>query len=187
MTLAPRVRPFAMAPFVGPHSIHGYYGELMDNSATAVSAAWPSAQRAFYFPLIISQPCIAYRFFWLNGATVGTDNLQVGLYNDNDSGDDGPGTSIVLGTSTLSAGANICQFDNIADTAIPARRIWLAMWGNGTTATVFRHAPSNTLVRVTSGYIQGSLAAGLPATATPAQNTFTGFVPIFGFTTIATP
>lgn len=186
MTYVPQVRPFAMAPFVGPHSIHGYYGELMDNSTSSVSAAYPAAQRAYYYPVIISQPCVAYRLFWLNGATVGTDNFQVGLYRDNDSGDDGPGTAIVRGTSTLSAGANICQFDNITDTAIPAGRVWVAIWGSGTTATLFRHLPSASLIRNMSGYLESSLAGGLPATATPAQNT-TPYIPIFGFTTIASP
>jgi hypothetical protein len=185
MTFAPQVRPYAMAPFVGPHSAHGYYGELMDNSATAASSAWATAQRAYYFPIIIAQPCIAYRFFWLNGATVGTDNFQVGAYNDNDSGTDGPGTAIVRGTSTLSAGANICQFDNIADTPIPAGRIWLAMWGSGTTATVFRHAPTTSLIHMISGYAENSLVSGLPATATPVQSG--PFIPVFGFTTVASP
>lgn len=186
MTFAPQVRPFAMAPFVGPHSIHGYYGELMDNSTTAASATWPTANRAYYYPVVISQPCVAYRFWWLNGATVGTNNFQVGLYRDNDSGTDGPGTSIVLGTSTLSAGANICQFDNITDTAIPAGRIWLAIWGNGTTATLFRHAPNAAREREINGYLESGIAGGLPATATPAQNN-TPYIPIFGFTTISAP
>ena len=185
MTFAPQVRPFAMAPFVGPHSIHGFYGELMDNFATSTSAAYPAAQRAHYFPIIVSQPCIAYRFFWLNGATVGTDNFQVGIYNDNDAGTDGPGTAIIRGTSTLSAGANICQFDNITDTAIPAGRLWLAIWGSGTTATLFRHAPLGSQNRYMSGYQESSLASGLPATATPASPS--PFIPIFGFTTIASP
>jgi hypothetical protein len=186
MTLTSRVRPYAMAPFVGPSSIHGYYGELMDNSAAAASSTYPAAQRAYYFAIKISQPCIAYRFFWLNGATVGTDNFQVGIYNDNDAGTDGPGTAIVRGTSTLSAGANICQFDNITDTVLPQGRLWVAIWGSGTTATLFRHAPTAATIRSTSGYLESSLASGLPTTATPAQNT-APYIPIFGFTTIVSP
>lgn len=182
----PASRPFAAAPFVGPHSIHGYYGELLDNSSSAASATFPAASRAYYYPITIPQFCVAYRFFWLNGATVGTNNFQVGLYNDNDAGTDGPGTSIILGTSTLSAGANICQFDNITDTAVGPGRYWLAIWGSGTTATLFRHAPSATLTRNCSGYLQSSIAGGLPATATPAQNA-TPYIPIFGFTTVSSP
>ena len=184
--LTPQIRPYAAFPFVGPSSPHGYYGELMDNSASPVSAVYAAAQRALYFPVVIPRGCIAYRLFWCNGATVGTDTVQVGIYNDNDAGDDGPGTAIVRGTATTSAGANICQFDNIADTVIPSGRIWMAIWASGVTTTMFRHAPSGSLVRGTSGYLENSLAGGLPATATPATNS-SPYIPVFGFTTISTP
>lgn len=186
MTLSPRVRPYATAPFVGPHSPQGYYGESMDNATTSTSSTYVSAQRALYFPIIIPTACIAYRLFWLNGATVGTDTVQVGIYNDNDAGDDGPGTAIVRGTATTSAGANVCQFDNITDTVVPAGRLWLAVWASGTTTTLFRCQPSASLARNMSGYLENSLATGLPATATPAQNTVP-WIPIFGFTTVASP
>jgi hypothetical protein len=186
MTFSPLVRPAAPPPFVGPHSSNGYYGELMDNSATSASSAYPSANRAYYYPLIISQPCVAFRFFWLNGATVsGTNSVQVGLYRDNDAGDDGPGTSIVLGTATTQATINVCQFDNITDTAISAGRIWLAIWCNNTTSTFFRHAPSGSLARITSGYAQDSLTTGLPSTATPVS--VAPYIAVCGFTTISAP
>jgi len=185
MTFSPRVRPYATAPFVGPHSIHGWYGEMLDSAGVAASATYPGAQRANYYPIVIPTACIAYRVFWLNGATVGTDTVQVGIYNDNDAGDDGPGTAIVRGTATTSAGANVCQFDNITDTVIPAGRIWLAIWASGTTTTLFRVAPGATLVKGTGGYQETGLAGGLPATATPA--TMSAYIPIFGFTTIASP
>jgi len=188
MTFAHQVRRYAVAPFVGPHSVHGYYGELMDNSATATNAAWPAANRAMYYPLILPEPCTAYRFFWVNGTTVGTHNFQMGLYNDNDAGDDGPGTSIVLGNQTLSAGASACQFDDITDTPLPAGRLWIALWGSGTTPSLFRHAPSSTLARHMCGMGQASLTGGLPATATPVSvGTLTTYIAVCGFTTIPSP
>lgn len=183
----PRVRPYAMAPFVGPFSAHSYYGESLDNSGTASSGAFPAANRALYYPLVISQPCVAYRLFWLNGATVsGTNSVQVGIYNDNDSGDDGPGTSIILGTATTQASINVCQFDDITDTSLSPGRYWLALWCNNATSTFFRQSPSNLHARMLGGYLESSLAGGLPATATPAQAT-SPYIPIFGFTTISSP
>jgi hypothetical protein len=187
MTYAPAGKQYGVAPFVFPNSIHSWGPGIVQHvGTTPTSAAWPATNRAYYFPVIIPQPCTMYRFFWLNGATASTNNLQVGIYNDNDAGTDGPGTAILRGTSTLASGANVCQFDNITDTPLDKGRYWLALWGSGTTTTVFRNAPSATFVRYIGGYLESSLASGLPATATPAQ-VATPFVPIFGFTTIATP
>lgn len=183
----PQSRPYASPPFVGTHSVNGYYGEMMDQAATAASSVWPSANRAHYFPLVIHQPTVAYRFFWLNGATVsGTNSVQMGIYNDNDAGTDGPGTSIILGTATTQANINVCQFDDIADTSLDPGRYWLALWCNNGTSTFFRSAPSGSINRMTNGYLENSLTTGLPATATPATNA-TPSIQVCGFTTIASP
>lgn len=173
-------------PFVSPMSRSGWGASLLPHSAICSSAAWPATNRALYVPFTIAAPCIAYRLFWCNGATAGTNNLQAGIYNDNDAGTDGPGTAVILGTSTLSAGASACQFDNIADTALYPGRYWLALWCNGTTATVLRWLPSNTLARGMNAMLESSLTGGLPSTATPAANT-TPIIPLVGFTTIASP
>ncbi len=181
----PYLRPAEVEPFVSPLSMSGM-GLYRGTVSLPASATYPAVQRAYYFPIVLAQPCTAFRLFWLNGATASTNNIQIGIYNDNDAGTDGPGTSVVLGTSTLASGANVCQFDNITDTALYPGRYWLAIWGSGTTTTIFRTAPSATLQRGMNCYLESSLASGLPATATPAQNT-TPYIPIFGFTTISTP
>lgn len=171
--------------FVSPFSRHGY-GTTTRALGAPASATYPAAQRAYYYPIVIPVACTMYRFFWLNGATASTDDIQVGIYNDNDAGTDGPGTAVLRGTATLASGANICQFDNITDTALYPGRYWLAIWGEGTTTTLQRAAPSASLNRMFNGYLESSLVSGLPATATPAQNT-TPYVPMFGFTTISSP
>lgn len=185
MSYQPRVRPAGVEPFVHPFGRHGFV-DSVNAVANPSSAAYPAANRAHYFPVVIPVACTIYRLFWLNGATASTNNVQVGIYNDNDAGADGPGTSVVLGTSTLASGASICQFDNITDTALSPGRYWIAVWCNGTTTTLHRSAPSASLGRFVNGYLESSLAGGLPATATPAQQT-TPYVPVFGFTTISTP
>ena len=187
MSYSPRVRPYGVAPFVGTASIHhNARGGLTLQVGAPSSATYPAANRAYYYPVVIPSACTIYRFFWLNGATASTNNFQVGIYNDNDAGTDGPGTAILRGTSTLASGANVCQFDNVTDTPLDKGRYWLAIWGSGTTATLFRWAPSGSLTRGYNGYLESSIAGGLPSTATPAQNT-TPYVPVFGFTTVSAP
>jgi len=184
MTFAPGVQSSAPSAFVSTVSSEGYAAMSRPIASTPASATYPAVQRAYYFPIITPSICTIYRFFWLNGATVGTNNFQVGIYYDNS---DGPGDSYLLGTSTLSAGtANRCQFDDVTNTALPPGKWWLAIWGSGTTATLFRAAPSAAVFRPTPGYLESSLAGGLPANATPAQNT-TPYIPVFGFTTVSAP
>ncbi len=152
-------------------------------NAVPASAVWPAAQRAYYQAARIENPGIVYRLCWLNGATVGTDNAQIGIYLPNGT-DGGPGTALKLGTSTLTAGANACQYDDIADTAIAAGVYWLAHWCSGTTTTVFKTAPS--AMRPFGMYMESSLASGLPATATPVQAT-TAACPVSGLVMRSSP
>lgn len=178
--------PTPTSLFVSPFSAEGY-GTQRRMYTTPGNQAYPAANRAHYYPIVVPMACTMYRFFWANGTTVGTNNIQVGVYNDNDSGTDGPGTSVLLGTSTLSAGASVCQFDDITDTPLYPGKYWLAIWCNGTTATTRAMSQPVNLMRPNGGYIESALAGGLPATATPAAQTNNCFLPIFGFTTIATP
>lgn len=182
----PAIPQFGVSAFVSTYSNEGQSVWNAHNLSVPASATYPAINRAHYFPIVVPSACTIFRFFWLNGATASTNNIQVGVYNDNDAGTDGPGTSFLLGTSTLASGANVCQFDNVTDTPIYPGRYWLAIWGSGTTTTLFRAAPSASLSRGDSGYVESSLASGLPATATPAQQT-TPYIPVFGFTTISSP
>lgn len=173
------VTPFTTASLGQPTRANG--------GAAPASATWVATNRILYVQFYNPKQVTVYRYFWLNGATVGTNNFQVGIYNDNDAGTDGPGTSFNLGTSTLSAGtANRPQYNNVTDFALPPGRFWMAMWGSGTTATVFRLAPSANFTRNLVYYQEAGGAGGLPATAAPAAWA-NSFIPVFGFTTVATP
>jgi hypothetical protein len=148
-------------------------------SAAPTSAAWTTTNRIVYVPFYMSSGATVYRYFWLNGATVGTNNFQVGVY-------DLAFGAINRGTSTLSAGtANLCQFDNITDYYLPQGSYYMAMWGSGTTATVF------TLTNIASepqGIYYETNAGGLPTTGTPVDPavTISGYRPVFGLALRAT-
>ena len=163
--------------FVSPYSKEG--NGPFSIGATPASAVYPSANRAYYYSIVIPRALVIRRFWWLNGATVGTNNLQAGLYYDSF-------VSVLLGASTLSAGtANLVQFDDVADTAIGPGEYWLALWCDGTTATIFRLAttggPRHGVI-----YDEDSLTGGLPTTATPTSPANV-YLPMFGFTTRASP
>lgn len=147
--------------------------------ATApASAAWSAANRIQYFPFSLSRGMTAQKMFWLNGSTASTDNLQVGLYNENF-------TQIVESSSTTSSGANVCQYPTFTATYLPPGRYWMALWCSGTTATTFRTA--NTGAAGMNGYYETN-ASGLPATATPvATSTTSPLFPVFGISFRSTP
>ena len=166
--------------FISPLSAEGYGASLRAVVTTAAaSAAYPAVQRALFFPFKTYRPETVYRFFWVNGTTASTDNIQVGIY-------DNAGNSLKLGTSTLASGVSQCQFDNIADYVLPAGSYLLAIWGGGTTTHLIRYAPTSRFGRVMGSFQQSSLASGLPTTATLALNS-SGYVPIFGLALRSTP
>lgn len=186
MTYHPRsVSAFHMLPpFMGPWGREGYAADAAAATAPS-SGAWAATNTALYFPIVVPSAYTIRRFWWLNGATVGTNNLQVGLYGVTATGM--PGAAILRGTSTLSAGANVCQFDDVTDTTIPPGRYWLAMWGSGTTATVVRLTTAQAQ-RSYPQIMQSSLTTGLPATALAVPEWGgTGYLPVFGMTNRATP
>ncbi len=159
--------------FLGTFS-SGLGDRLIQTSAPA-SATWSATNRIIYVPVNVSRAVVVYRFFWLNGATVGTNNLQAAIY-------DTAFNRVAVGTSTLSAGANACQFDNVTDFGLAAGRYYFALWCNGTTATVFRSIPTTA-----TGVYYETHASGPQATGTPADPaTNVPYVPFFGVALRAT-
>jgi hypothetical protein len=141
--------------------------------STPVSATL-TTDLGYIVRIVLPTSTVVRRLFWANGATASTNTVQVGIYNDDL-------TTFLLGTATLSAGANALQFDNVTDTAISAGRYWMAVVLNGATATLFR--TSNTTNH--GGIYQMSAARPLPATLVPAAAGSAAVMPIFGFTSVA--
>lgn len=171
--------PRTESPPVFLTTFHATASRIGFRGAAPSSGAWSATNRIIYVPFALHEGATVYRYFWLNGATVGTNNFQVGVY-------DTAFNAINRGTSTLSAGtANACQFDNITDYYLGPGRYYMAMWGNGTTATVFRLTAS-------AGMQQGTYyetnASGLPTTGTPVDPAVAvgPFVPVFGLALRAT-
>jgi len=179
MSYLPSSRGLVPSVFLSPmsrESLGEWWGAY--RLAAPSSGVWSATNRAFYIPFWLERGVIVYRLWWLNGTVVGTDNRQAGIYRDDS-------TSVVLGTSTLVAGANVVQFDDIADTALGPGKYFMALWGNGITATVFRVVTANA-TRNAGYFMESSLTGGLPATATMAQLSVE-FLPVFGLALRSTP
>lgn len=133
----------------------------LGTSAVHVAGSWYRAE------IQLNQPLVAAGIGVLNGATVGTDNLVVALYDTN-------GNLLASGGPALSAGAN--AFQNIPFTAsvtlIPGR-YFVAVQASGTTATTRRQAAAmggNTMTQLAAGTV-----GVVPASFTP-PTTFTADV-----------
>ncbi len=167
--------------YISTYSKEGVAGRNV--SFTPVSGTWTTAQKALYYPVRIVAPGTIYQLFWQNGATVGTDTVQMALYLP-DGTDGGPSTRIINGTGIVSSGANVCQYDDITNYPISPGNYWLALLSSGTTTTFFRGSFA-TFGRGTGIYSQLSLAS-LPNPAVPIASTI-GYYAVCGLVMRSAP
>lgn len=177
--------PLQNAPppvFLTPYALESVGIELsIIGNINATSQAFPTANKAFYYPFSLRSPATVKRLFWVNGAASTRQNIQVGIYDD-------LGNSIVLGTSTLASGDSQPQFDDIADTPLAAgKRYYMAIWGAGNTTTILRMSLTTTMQRELGMWEQLSLTGGLPSTATFATPTGVSAPVLFGLAFRSTP
>lgn len=135
-----------------------------------LSATYPAANRALFFPLTIHVPAVAYRMWVWNGSAV-SGNFDLGLYQEN-------GTRLVSSGGTAQSGTSSIQVVDIADTLLPAGTTWVGVVFDNTTATTLRINPS-AVYMAPLGCYQQATAYPLPATATFARMA-TDFVPMVG-------
>lgn len=138
------------------------------------AAAWPSSNLAFFVPFTVGAPIIAQKMFWENGATVGTNTVDVGIY-------DSQGNRLVSLGATTTSGVSSIQTAAITPTTLETGLYYMAMVMNGTTDTVWRTAPSFTTLGRILGVLSQTTASPLPATATMVGST-TAYIPFIGIT-----
>lgn len=177
------------AVLVGPPPIISSYGFLSvgpENlnvaSTAAASAVFPVAKRVVYVPVYLGQAMTLTKIWWLNGATVGTNNVDCGIYN---AAAGLPTSKVIASGSTLSANANVVQSVDVADTFLAPGMYFLAITLDGTTATLYRTNPNLPFEKVFGMCQETTGSFGLPTTATPIA-TSTAYLPVFGFATVTT-
>lgn len=166
-------------PMIGPGHPFTFLPRSAIGGTAPASAVWPTANKAFYYPVIIPAPIVVQRMWVATGATGGTNNRSLGIYTE-------AGVQIAVTANTLAGTANQVQFITIGPLTLGPGAYYLGISQNGTSAAVFRNAASIGATSVTTGIVEQVTAYPLPATATFADLS-AGFLPIFGICTTAAP
>jgi len=160
------------------------YSVVPDYTAIAAgvalaSATWPVANTAFYMPLIVPWPYPVRRMFWLNGSSVTSTNMDVGIYTDS-------GTRLFSSGSTAESGASLLQYVTLGtELILTPGRYYLALACSSTTANRGGTGVAGTVARNRQvGVLQEASALPLPATMTGAQ-VANAFLPFMGVTRMA--
>jgi hypothetical protein len=142
------------------------------SSPATTSTLFPTANKAFYFPVRLAKPFRPALIFWGNGATA-SGNVDAGIY-------DLAGTRLFSTGSTAQSGTTTLQSVSVSGLLLAAGRYYVALAADNTTATFLRGAQSVTLQRG-YGALQQASAFPLPATATFAALASTRLgIPLLG-------
>jgi hypothetical protein len=138
------------------------------------SAAYPTANRALLIPFTPTRDMRPALWYWHNGATV-SGNVEVGVW-------DAALQKVASSGSVAQAGVNAFQSVAAAGgTVIKGGRTgYLVVCVDNTTATLFRLAPSGTLLNGL-GVLMLATSLPLPTSLAGAVGTNASYVPLFGF------
>jgi hypothetical protein len=142
---------------------------------SGASGAWPAADQARAFPIVVATDFVLTHFWTYNGGTA-SGNRDIGLYDEH-------GTLLLSTGSVAQSGTSTIQTHDVTDTELPAGRYLLALAHSNTTGTYFRLTTSALGIYAT-GARQMSSALPLPSTFVPTSGISTGYWPIFGIATI---
>ena len=157
---------------IGPTALEALGSRASTNAAAGfASATFPAANRAIGYPFTLSEPWVITTLWVCSGATVGTNNVDVGIY-------DVAGTRLISSGAELTANANALQLFDITDTLLGVGKFFMAVSLNGTTDTLFRALVGAT-EKQALGMWQMASAHVLPATVTFANPGDT-YVPLIG-------
>ena len=161
------------SPVIEPLSFNSIATEMMAmfgaGGAFGTAAAWPSSNLAIFIPIKIGSLYIPTKMWWHNGATVGHNNADVGIY-------DTQGNRIFHSGSTAVSGASALQIVSVSNVALSRGIYYMAMAVNGTTDTFyFGQAPINAISARAMGILSVGTSFTLPATVTLAGSTTTYF------------
>lgn len=158
-----------------------YHCRMSGLNTWAPSNVAPTANRAYYIPFDICDEFTVTTMFWVNAGSVGAANVDVGIYDED-------GTRLVSSGAIATAGANVVQVVDVADTILPAGTYYFALSKSATTTMMSAlwtlGVPTTVWGRATAAglYIEEA-AHPLPAAAVFASaNVGSGspFIPMMG-------
>lgn len=152
---------------LGTWALQSGAGEIAVGLRPTISAAaWPSANRAIYVPVYVTEPMTVYQLALYNGAVAG--EVDVGIYSYTGTGT--AATRLASSGKVAMSGATQLQLFNITDQVLlPGIYFLAAVCSTVTTATFFRLSINNVALQA-GGVTQQALAETvLGATATMAR------------------
>ena len=119
---------------------------------------WPTANRIFYYPLLIPEACMVVKVGIVNGSAVSGDS-DVGIY-------DAAGNRLINSGATAQSGTNGYQVYDIGNTPLERGMYYLALTYDNTTSRV-RGIPFSGIIggRMMGVWTELPGSFGLPAAA----------------------
>lgn len=163
-----------LLPLIGTWSRYGPGSN--GGAALSMSSNW-TAQLAVYIPMSFPMAVPVKKLWWINGSNI-TSNSDVGIY-------DSAGNKIVSTGAIAGGTASQLTSNDVGDLTLPPGEYYFAGWR----ATTDRFGLAGGIVHVTmlqamGVRYEGSLASGLPSTATFATPASSVFFPILGVDTV---
>lgn len=152
---------------------------LLLRAATAsfsTSVANPTANKAWYIPLVLRCPISVVQLFVANGGTA-AGNFDVGIYTND-------GVRLASLGSTAMSGTTVLQAASITPLTIGPGLYYIGIASDSTTAQFLSFGPgAGAQAERVLGIYQQTSAFPLPATATFASNSVTSGIPVAGLMT----
>lgn len=159
-------------PVVSNAGLSSLGPELLAFVPTVASTVWPTTNLALYYPFSVAVETTIVKMFWINGGTVGTNSVDVGIYGQD-------GNRLVSGGGVLTTGASVEQIVDITDTILVPGIYYLAMAMNGTTDNIKMLNSIGAATTSGLGVYEQTTAYPLPSTATFAHTNRTVIPLIF--------
>lgn len=166
-----------MPPLVGTENWHCLGTQLAAMaSAAPASGANPTANLAYYIPVLVTEDITVTKLWCRNGSVV-SGNVNMALYTSAFA----QVANSEIG-STAQAGTNAVQEFDITNVALTAGLYYIAIVMDNITGTFIRYGPSGGAAQ-SWGLAQEAAVFDLPATATPADIAASAFIPVCGIAT----
>lgn len=140
------------------------------SQAAPASVATGTANLVRMFPFRLSEPMVALKLWWYNGATV-NGNVDCAIYAED-------GTKLINMGSTAQATINVLQEVDITDTVLGRGRFYCGLGSDSTTATFFSNTTSIALAKA-FGWAQATITLPLTSNVTLAAYA-AAITPVFG-------
>lgn len=158
MPVSPILTPWS------PESLGSAAPAIARTLGLVASAAWFSANLAFYYPFRLSSWATAYQLLFWVGAT-SSGNIDVGIY------DSQLNRIVSAGSTAMSATVNTVQEINITDTVLPPGDYFIGGVCSNTTGTVFLTSLADESILSAMPIYEEANALPLPNPATPVVST----------------